>query len=186
MAGEIILREIILTMNQILNLCEFAGIDINTKNSCFSSPGEEYLLETEFSIAQSRHGAFAYLTEYPEEGIYPLSGKPRCIKPKVVCLCGSSRFYEAYQQAEYNETMKGNIYLSIGFYPHSVRKAHGEGVGCTSEEKIALDALHKKKIDLADEVFVLNVGGYIGDSTKSEVEYAKASGKPIRWLEPIE
>jgi hypothetical protein len=107
-------------------------------------------------------------------------------RPKVVCLCGSSRFYDAYQQAEYEETMKGHIYLSIGFYPHSTDQAHGEGVGCTSDEKKALDELHKRKIDLADEVFVLNVGGYIGDSTKSEVEYAKATGTPIRWLEPCQ
>lgn len=120
----------------------------------------------------------------------PLSDERRICeeitKPKIVCLCGSSRFYEAYQKAEYEETMKGNIYLSIGFYPHSAGQPHGEGVGCTSEEKIALDELHKRKIDLADEVLVLNVGGYIGESTKSEVEYAKRTGKPIRWLEPME
>ena len=105
--------------------------------------------------------------------------------PKLVCICGSSRFYDEYQKAEYEETMKGNIYLSIGFYPHSSGQAHGEGVGCTSDEKVALDELHKRKIDLADEVLVLNVGGYIGDSTKSEVEYAKKAGKPIRWLESV-
>lgn len=104
--------------------------------------------------------------------------------PKVVCLCGSSRFYEAYQQAEYDETMAGNIYLSIGFYPHCSERDHGEGVGHDSAEKAMLDELHKRKIDLADEVFVLNVDGYIGDSTRSEVEYARATGKPIRWLEP--
>lgn len=103
-------------------------------------------------------------------------------RPKIVCLCGSSRFYKEYQQAEYEETMKGNIYLSIGFYPHSAGQAHGEGVGCTSEQKIALDELHKRKIDLADEVYVLDVGGYIGDSTRSEIDYAIKAGKPVRYL----
>jgi len=101
--------------------------------------------------------------------------------PKVVCLCGSSRFYKEYQQAEYEETMRGNIYLSIGFYPHSQDQAHGESVGCTPDQKVALDDLHKRKIDLSDEVFVLNVGGYIGDSTRAEIEYAKTTGKPIRY-----
>ena len=105
-------------------------------------------------------------------------------KPKKVCLCGSSRFYKEYQEAEYSETMKGHIYLSIGFYPHASDEIHGEGVGHNSSEKVWLDELHKRKIDLADEVLVLNVGGYIGDSTRSEVAYAERAGKPIRWLEP--
>jgi hypothetical protein len=56
-------------------------------------------------------------------------------------------------------------------------------VGHDSAEKIALDELHKRKIDLADEVLVLNVGGYIGDSTRSEIEYAKKEGKIVRYLE---
>ena len=51
-------------------------------------------------------------------------------------------------------------------------------------EKEELDRLHKRKIDLADEVLVLNVGGYVGSSTRSEVEYAALTGKPVRWLEP--
>jgi hypothetical protein len=106
--------------------------------------------------------------------------------PKIVCLCGSSRFYKQYQIAEYEETMKGNIYLSIGFYPNAVDEMHGEGVGHNSQEKLFLDELHKRKIDLSDEVYVLNVGGYIGDSTRSEVEYAKTTGKPVRWLENLE
>jgi hypothetical protein len=104
-------------------------------------------------------------------------------RPTIVCLCGSSRFYKEYQIAEYQETMAGRIYLSIGFYPHAAEEMHGEGVGHNSEEKIALDELHKRKIDLADEVLVLNVGGYVGDSTLSEVIYADRLKKPLRWLE---
>jgi cell division protein FtsB len=61
---------------------------------------------------------------------------------------------------------------------------HGEDVGITPEDKQRLDELHKRKIDLADEVLILNVGGYIGESTKSELEYARANGKTIRFLEP--
>lgn len=79
--------------------------------------------------------------------------------------------------------MKGNIVLSVGFYPHSHNQAHGEGVGHDSKEKMALDELHKRKIDLCDEVLVLNVDGYIGSSTRSEIEYAEKIGRPVRYLE---
>ena len=106
------------------------------------------------------------------------------IRPKIVCLCGSTRFYEHFQSANYEQTMAGNIVLSVGFYPHAQKEIHhSEDVGCTAEQKIALDALHKRKIDLADEVFVLNVGGYIGSSTRSEIDYAIEHGKPVRYLE---
>lgn len=107
-------------------------------------------------------------------------------KPKIVCLCGSTKFHKQFVEHNYLETMAGNIVLSVGFYPHAVNEVHGEGVGITPEQKEALDELHKRKIDLADEVLVLNVGGYIGSSTRSEVQYAHAHSKPVRWLEPIE
>ena len=106
-------------------------------------------------------------------------------KPKIVCLCGSTRFYDAFQQANYEFTMEGNIVLSVGFYPHSQTKDYGQKVGCTEEQKIMLGELHKRKIDLADEVYILNVGGYIGDSTRSELEYAEENGKEISYREPI-
>lgn len=104
--------------------------------------------------------------------------------PRVVCLCGSTRFYGQFQQAYYDLTMKGEIVLSVGFYPHAkAEHGHGEGVGHDSAEKIALDELHKRKIDLADYVLVLNVGGYIGESTRGEIEYATAHGVPVEYLE---
>lgn len=103
--------------------------------------------------------------------------------PKIICLCGSTRFYEAFMQANYEETMRGNIVLSVGFFMHRPDNAHGQSLGCTDEEKIKLDVLHKRKIDLSDEVFVLNVGGYIGNSTRNEIDYAEAIGRPVRYLE---
>ena len=105
--------------------------------------------------------------------------------PRIICLCGSTRFYEEFQRANFRETMAGNIVLSVGFYPHAEcsKEAHGEDVGITPAQKTTLDELHKRKIDLADEILVLNVGAYIGDSTRSEIAYAKAQGKAIRWLE---
>lgn len=105
-------------------------------------------------------------------------------RPRIVCLCGSTRFYDAFQQANYDLTMRGEIVLSVGFYPHAkAEHGHGEGVGHDSVEKVALDELHKRKIDLADYVYVLNVGGYIGESTRSEIEYALAHGVPVKYLE---
>ena len=103
--------------------------------------------------------------------------------PKIICLCGSTRFYEQFMRANYEETMKGNIVLSVGFFMHRPDTVHGQALGCTPEQKINLDALHKEKIRLADEVFVLNVSGYIGESTRSEIEYAETLGRPIRYLE---
>jgi hypothetical protein len=104
-------------------------------------------------------------------------------RPTVVCLCGSTRFYAHFQLANYEETMRGNIVLSVGFYPHSQVLAHGETLGCTAAQKEALDHLHLRKIDMADEILVINLGGYIGESTAREIAYATAAGKRIRYLE---
>ena len=105
--------------------------------------------------------------------------------PTIVCLCGSTRFYNEYMEANYQETMKGKIVLAPGFFvsakdPHCV---HGQNVGVTPKQKIDLDELHKRKIDLCDEVLVLNVGGYIGESTRSEIAYAESIGRKIVYLE---
>lgn len=137
-----------------------------------------------------------YFKEFTEEWRHKLSGKTwkdqylgeweMTMKPRIVCLCGSTRFYEEFQKANFIETMAGNIVLTVGFYPHAKfsKKVHGEDVGITKEEKRALDELHKRKIDLADEILVLNVGGYYGESTASEIEHARKLGKLIRWVEP--
>jgi len=106
--------------------------------------------------------------------------------PKIVVLVGSTRFYSYFQRANYEETMAGNIVLSVGFYIDALDQAHGEDIGCTIEQKKMLDELYFRKIDLADEVLVLNPGGYIGESARNEIEYAKKLHMPIRYLEPIE
>jgi hypothetical protein len=112
-------------------------------------------------------------------------------RPVVVCLCGSTRFYDEFTEVYFRETMAGRIVLSVGFFRHEREHAHrhlehGESVGITTEEKAALDELHKRKIDMADEVLILNVGGYIGQSTQSELEYAIANGKRVRFLEDVQ
>jgi hypothetical protein len=102
-------------------------------------------------------------------------------RPTITVLCGSTRFLEAFQRANLRLTLLGHIVLSIGCDTKSdVELALAGVVG--ADAKPALDELHKRKIDLADEVLVLNVGGYIGESTRSEIEYAEKLGKPIDYL----
>ncbi len=105
-------------------------------------------------------------------------------RPKIVCLCGSTRFGEAFQAANLKETLAGKIVLSIGCNMKSDSEIFGHLPQAELDEiKIRLDELHKRKIDLADEVLVLNVGGYVGSSTLSEIIYADRLKKPLRWLE---
>ena len=99
--------------------------------------------------------------------------------PRIVCLCGSTRFKDAFLEATFRETMAGRIVLSVGFFHHAERERYE----LTAEEKTGLDALHQQKIDLADEVLILNVVGYVGDSTRLEIEHAYLTGKAVRYLE---
>ena len=107
-------------------------------------------------------------------------------RPKIICLCGSTRFLEKFRDEGLRLTREGYIVLSIGICaPDSMVLAHPDSVE-GREEKQKLDELHKRKIDLADEVLILNVGDYVGESTRSEIEYAKTHGKIIRYLESID
>ena len=106
--------------------------------------------------------------------------------PLIVCLCGSTRFYDEFQRANYDLTMTGRIVLSVGFYPHAKAiHGHGEGVGHDSAEKVALDELHKRKIDLADYCLIVSdESGYFGESTAGEIRYAVEHGKPVEFAMP--
>ena len=104
--------------------------------------------------------------------------------PIVRCLCGSTRFGAEFEKQNWLATLEGKIVLSIGVLKHGPVGGHlVELIG--PEVAAALDELHLRKIDLADEVFVLNVGGYIGDSTRAEIVYAEKMGKPVAYLEPV-
>jgi len=106
------------------------------------------------------------------------------MKPKVVCLCGSTRFLQPFLEANCRETLKGNIVLSVGCFIHAMEGAYGVELTLTPGQKLMLDELHLRKIDLSDEVLILNVHGYVGDTVREEIEYAYQQGKPVRWLEP--
>jgi len=99
-------------------------------------------------------------------------------KPMIVCICGSTRFKQEFIDANLRETMKGKIVLTVGCFRHTEKEPP------TEEECRMLDELHLRKIDLADEVLILNVGSYIGKGTFRELQYAYESKKKIRFLEP--
>ena len=103
------------------------------------------------------------------------------VRPTIVCLCGSTRFMDAFFEAGWQETLAGKMVLSVGVCQHA--EHHGaEALGPEVVER--LDELHLRKIDLADEVLILNVGGYIGESTGRDLAYAREQGKLVRFLEP--
>ena len=97
---------------------------------------------------------------------------------KVITLCGSTRFKDEFLEAQKRLTLEGNVVITVGLFGHS-----GDDVVWTEGVKDMLDRQHLAKIDLADEIFVINVGGYIGDSTRREIAYAEYKGKSITYLE---
>ena len=99
-------------------------------------------------------------------------------KYKVITLCGSTRFREEFLEAQKRLTLEGNIVISVGLFGHS-----GDEEVWAPGTKEMLDDMHKRKIDMADEIFVINVGGYIGESTRSEIAYARATGKAVHYLD---
>ena len=109
-------------------------------------------------------------------GIYP-----------VITLCGSTRFKDAFMETQKRLTLDGNIVISVGLFGHSGDNEVWDGMdeGTLSKTKKMLDDMHKRKIDMSDSIFVINVGGYIGESTKSEIEYAMKHGKTVRYLEEV-
>ena len=106
---------------------------------------------------------------------------------KVITLCGSTRFKDAFMETQKRLTLEGNIVISVGLFGHSGDHEVWENLdeGTLTETKKMLDDMHLRKIDMADEIYVINIGGYIGSSTRNEIAYAKASGKTISYLEPL-
>ena len=103
--------------------------------------------------------------------------------PKIVCYCGSLRVaLDAFEKAEYESVLRGEIALLPCCMFVDIERQYG----AQSDYKIKADYLHKRKIDICDEVMVLNVAGYIGESTRSEIEYARSIGKPIKYLNDTE
>ncbi len=98
-------------------------------------------------------------------------------KPIVVTLCGSTKFKKEYEEAYHRETMKGKIVLTVGCFTHA------DNMATTEDQKRMLDQLHFWKIDMSSEILVINVGGYIGESTRKEIDYASECGRKIYFWE---
>lgn len=96
---------------------------------------------------------------------------------KVITLCGSTRFKEAYEEANRSLTLAGHVVISVGVF------GHADGIELTEEQKEQLDKMHFQKIDMADEIHVINVDGYIGSSTQREIEYAQTQNKPVSYYQ---
>lgn len=95
---------------------------------------------------------------------------------KVITLCGSTRFKQDFERVNKELTLAGNIVISVGCFGHS-------GDVFTDEQKAMLDDIHKRKIDMADAIYVINKNGYIGSSTRSEIEYAREHNKEVYFME---
>ncbi len=106
---------------------------------------------------------------------------------RVITLCGSTRFKDEFMEVQKRLTLEGNIVISVGLFGHSGDQEVWENMdeGSVTKTKEMLDDMHKRKIDMADSIYVINVGGYIGESTQSEIEYAINHGKTVFYLEDI-
>ena len=101
-------------------------------------------------------------------------------KYNVITLCGSTKFKDEFLKEQKRLTLEGNIVISVGLFGHS-----GDNEVWSEGTKEMLDDMHKRKIDMADEIFVINKDGYIGQSTKSEIDYAIKTNKKVNYMEPI-
>jgi hypothetical protein len=104
-------------------------------------------------------------------------------KPKIICLCGSTRFTDTMLVKQWELTKQGYIVLSWCALPDSYYEGDDHShIGDQEGVKELVDEVHKRKIDLADAVLVININGYIGNSTRSEIEYALKHGKPVNYM----
>ena len=101
-------------------------------------------------------------------------------KYNVITLCGSTKFKDEFIRMQKELTLKGNIVIGLSLFGHS-----GDDEALNLNTIMMLGSMHKQKIDMADEIFVINPGGYIGEGTKSEIAYAISKGKKVSYLEDI-
>ena len=120
--------------------------------------------------------ALELLTPSIVEPTAPMDGIGK--RMKVITLCGSTRFKDQFLEQQKRLTLEGNIVISVGLFGHS-----GDEEVWKPGMKEMLDKMHLQKIDMADEIFVINVGGYIGESTRREITYSEKTGKTVRYLE---
>ena len=133
---------------------------------------KEEIKEFRETVEKSAHLFF----KYAREGRIQSSESLNKNKYKIITLCGSIKFKDEFIKIQEKLTLDGNIVLTPNFF-NSIKKENID-----EKTKKMLDEMHKQKIDMSDEIYVINVGGYIGESTKNEIEYAKEKGKRISYL----
>ncbi|PYZ96517.1 hypothetical protein CR205_12435 [Alteribacter lacisalsi] len=94
---------------------------------------------------------------------------------KVITLCGSTKFKNTFREMEKKLTLEGHAVISLGFFEQS------EGIEITPEQEAMFEKIHRRKIDIADEIYVIDVDRYIGKSTAAEIEYAQNQGKAVHY-----
>lgn len=99
----------------------------------------------------------------------------------VITLCGSTRFKDEFMAVNQRLTLAGNVVISVGFFGHADLPGY-DWTTDASDLKRTLDSLHFQKIRMADEIYVIDPGGYIGESTRREIDYATSLGKPVQYL----
>ncbi len=136
---------------------------------------KSYSVEKEARLSECQR-MLIVINALSEESTAPMTGIGK--RMKVITLCGSTRFKEQFLEQQKRLTLEGNIVISVGLFGHS-----GDEEVWKPGTKEMLDKMHLQKIDMADEIFVINVGGYIGESTKREIAYAESKGKIVKYLE---
>ena len=138
---------------------------------------KSYSVEKEARLSECQR-MLIVINALSEESTAPMTGIGK--RMKVITLCGSTRFKEQFLEQQKRLTLEGNVVISVGLFGHS-----GDEEVWKPGMKEMLDKMHLQKIHMADEIFVINVGGYIGESTKREIAHAEQTGKPVRYLESI-
>ena len=138
---------------------------------------KSYSVEKEARLSECQR-MLIVINALSEESTAPMTGIGK--RMKVITLCGSTRFKDQFLEQQKRLTLEGNIVISVGLFGHS-----GDEEVWKPGTKEMLDKMHFQKIDMADEIFVINVGGYIGESTRREIAHAEQTGKPVRYLESI-
>lgn len=138
---------------------------------------KSYSVEKEARLSECQR-MLIVINALSKESTAPMTGIGK--RMKVITLCGSTRFKEQFLEQQKRLTLEGNVVISVGLFGHS-----GDEEVWNPGMKEMLDKMHLQKIDMADEIFVINVGGYIGESTRREIAHAEQTGKPVRYLECI-
>jgi hypothetical protein len=100
---------------------------------------------------------------------------------KVITLCGSTKFEAEFAEVNQRLTMDGCVVISLGMFSLPDLPDYDWTADC-SDLKGRLGAMHFQKIRMADEVYIVDPGGYVGESTRREIAYAESLGKPVRYL----